>query len=50
MGNNPLFIIRVYGELFSRTEFSDEQSSGQLYKIMGFFLSICFCALREMAK
>lgn len=44
----PSFIIPAYGELFSSTEFSGEQSPGKLYavNIMGLFLSICFCVQR----
>lgn len=40
----PSFIIRAYGELFSRIGYSNEQSTGQLYavEIMEFFLFICF--------
>lgn len=39
----PSFIIRAYGELFSRIGYSDELSPGQLYavEIMEFFLFIC---------
>lgn len=52
MGNNPLFIIRAYGELFSRIELSDEERPGQLYavNIKEFFLFICFWAPREMVR
>ena len=48
----PSFIIHSYGEFFSRTGSSDEQSPAQLYavKIVSFFRFICFCVLREMVR